>query len=1035
MKNVYQLFALAVISIVVALSATAQQTSGDGALDPSFAPFITGANVTVRAVAVQPDGKILVGGSFVQISDTRIRSFARLNSDGSLDTSFNQNSVGANGGISIIKLFPDGKILIVGSFTSYNGAARNGAAKLNADGSLDTSFNPDTANLNAPSDVIIQPDNKIVLGQSSSFYTFPPQPSQSSQSTSPIRLNADGSRDQVFNQNAASLAVSSSVLALQPDGKILTGGFDRATCLGCPVPKSLARLNADGTLDASFDAGTGINGSLNKIIVQPDNKILLGGSFTTYNNVTVYSLVRINPNGSLETAFAPPTADANNIEITGLTLQPDNKILFGLFYLRTGNQLSLPTVRRLNADGSIDSTFAPSSAVVATVSNIALQPDGKVLLFGGNSSVIFSSNTVSSIALTRLDSSGNADNSFAPRFAGVGSITNVVPLPDGKVIIGGSFSAVGNTPITNIARLNPDSSLDASFKPNINLIISKITRQSDGKLLLGGRSSFSNGSNIGIVRLNADGSNDSSFASPLKSFSQVSDIVVQPDNKVLIIGNLTTANSSSTRAILRLNADGSLDSTFDFSDASLSVVAAAVQPDGKILIGGYPAVFNSSTITVRRILTNGAADTTFAASADIVGVNQIELQKDGRILIAGTINNSKNTSGLAKLNADGSFDASFGVNGKSIAVSDVSKFKSQPDGRILYSSGSIPNLVGGGVIIISLGGTSSFGRLNRNGFVDNSFALSTSVSINDIALQADNKILIGGNFASYNNSPAYSVARLNNSLRFGSTAFDYDADGRSDLAVFRPANRVWYLLNSTAGFSGVQFGLATDKLVSADFDGDGKTDIAVYRDGVWFWINSSTNSVSAAQFGTNGDIPVAADYDNDGKADLAVFRPSNGTWYVQRSRDGFTAAQFGQNGDIPVAGDYDGDGKTDFAVYRPSNNVWYLLKSTEGFAAAQFGTAGDIVTPGDYDGDGQTDIAVWRPSNGTWYLQQSKNGFTGFPFGQSGDVPVAADYDGDGRTDAAVYRNGVWYLQQSTQGFRAAQFGLSDDKPTPASGK
>ena len=263
---------------------------------------------------------------------------------------------------------------------------------------------------------------------------------------------------------------------------------------------------------------------------------------------------------------------------------------------------------------------------------------------------------------------------------------------------------------------------------------------------------------------------------------------------------------------------------------------------------------------------------------------------------------------------------------------------------------------------------------------------------------------------------------------------DFDGDGKSDISVFRPENKTWYLLNSKTGFSAAQFGLSTDKLAAADFDGDGRTDLAVFRpeNGTWYWLNSSNNTFAGAPFGTTGDVPVAADYDNDGKADLAVFRPSNGTWYVQRSRDGFTAAQFGQNGDIPVAGDYDGDGKTDFAVYRPSNNVWYLLKSTEGFAAAQFGTAGDIVTPGDYDGDGRADLAVFRPSNGTWYLQQSRAGFTAFQFGLSGDVPVAADYDGDGRADAAVYRGGIWYLLQSTQGFRAAQFGLSDDKPVPA---
>ncbi len=264
---------------------------------------------------------------------------------------------------------------------------------------------------------------------------------------------------------------------------------------------------------------------------------------------------------------------------------------------------------------------------------------------------------------------------------------------------------------------------------------------------------------------------------------------------------------------------------------------------------------------------------------------------------------------------------------------------------------------------------------------------------------------------------------------------DYDGDGRADLAVFRPSNSVWYLLNSQTGFTGFQFGISTDKTVSGDYDGDHKTDVAVYRGGTWYLQRSAAGFTGIA-FGQSGDIPQPADYDGDGRTDLAVFRPSNGTWYIYNpASNQFSAVAFGQAGDSPAAADYDGDGKSDVAVFRPSNGTWYITRTNSFFVyppltvSTRFGTLGDMPVPADYDGDGRADVAVFRPSNGTWYLQQSTAGFTGGQFGADGDVPVAADYDGDGKADLAVFRNGIWYLQRSSQGFTGIQFGQTGDRP------
>ena len=272
----------------------------------------------------------------------------------------------------------------------------------------------------------------------------------------------------------------------------------------------------------------------------------------------------------------------------------------------------------------------------------------------------------------------------------------------------------------------------------------------------------------------------------------------------------------------------------------------------------------------------------------------------------------------------------------------------------------------------------------------------------------------------------------------GTAISNFDNDGRSDIAVFRPSNGVWYSLNSSNGNTpAVQFGTAGDKVVAGDFDGDGKSDIGVYRpsNGVWYWLNSSDGNFRFIQFGVSEDRPAVGDYDGDGKTDFAVYRPSNGFWYLFQSTNGFSATQFGESTDKIAQGDYDADGKTDIAVYRPSNGIWYLLQSTDGFKATQFGAAEDKPVPADYDGDGKTDIAVFRPSNGIWYLFQSSGGFTGTQFGEMNDRPVPADYDGDGKTDIAVYRpsNGVWYsLRSSDNRFSAIQFGISEDIPVPS---
>ena len=549
-------------------------------------------------------------------------------------------------------------------------------------------------------------------------------------------------------------------------------------------------------------------------------------------------------------------------------------------------------------------------------------------------------------------------------------------------------------------------------------------------------------------------------------YSVARSVALQPDGKIVVVGDLSAAGGINAIGVVRLGSDGSLDTTFDtdgratvsfgefvipggcvFWDSSAVV---RIADDGKIVVGGTTTCFPSdSRFVIGRFNSNGSLDTGFAAGGRMIHthiglidrLNDLIVLSDRSIVAVGQSDSSVNSYRIAiKYNETGA-----------VAWSSVLQGGGELNGVAVQADGKL-------VATGARAGKIAAVRFNANGTVDGTFNTPATTPLgqaSSVAIQADGKIVANVAYSEVNSNGWFSAARFNSDgsldTTFGGDGFvdtrvaptgdSYAADAGYKL-IIQPDGKI--LIGGHVRLSEPEFRFAMVRYranavpdnTDFDYDGDGRADISVFRpsNGVWY-LDRSTAGFTAVAFGASTDRIVPADYDGDGKSDIAIYR--EGEWWILQSSDGVVRAHpFGSGEDKPQPGDFDGDGKADIAVWRPSNRVWYVLRSGDwGYHSVEFGATGDIPQRGDFDDDGKTDFALFRPSDGHWYIQRSTGGYATIPWGTNGDVPVASDFDGDNKPDVAVFRpsNGVWYILKSGDGQVIDKFfGMAGDVPIPA---
>ncbi len=774
--------ALALAALTFALAGLAQSPLSDS--------FNAGADNVLYSLAVQADGKILVGGDFTTLGGQSRRYLGRINPNGTLDASFNP---GPDNYVDSLAVQADGKILVGGNFTALGGQSRYYIGRLNADGTLDTGFNPGANN--SVNSLAVEADGKILVG---GYFT-----ALGGQIRTGIgRLNADGTLDMKFNPAADNTVYS---VAVQADGKILAGGF--FTILGGQIRTGVGRLNADGTADSSFNPGAD-SGALS-LAVQADGKILAGGLFTTLGGQSRNYIGRLNADGTLDTNFSPGADGA----VESLALQADGKILVGGAFTTLGGQGRTnigrltntgPATQNLTFDGSTLTWIrgGTSPEVWRTTFDYLLDGAAWTNLGGGLripglpagqaggwqlTGLALPMNTMFRARGYTVGGWDNASGWFVESFIGpLVIITQPASLTSNAgTALGFSVYVIGSGPLSYQWRKDGGNLADGgnvSGAAAANLTLSNVLGGDAGGYSVVISNAYGSVTSavatltvIGDPAINAQPASQARNAGDSVTFSVVAvgtaplsyqwrkdaGLLAGATQSTLTLMDLQGADAGSYDVVVS-NAWGSVTSAMallsvnlvfpdSFNPAANSVVfSLALQTDGRILAGGYfSRLGGQSRVGIGRLDAEGTLDTSFSPYLDRE-VYALAVQADGKILLGGYFTRlaGQSRNFFGRLNADGTLDANFNPG----ANSYVDALALQTDGKIVL-----------GGYFTKLGGQShiSIGRLNADGTPDGSFNPGANSAVYSVAVQADGRILVGGVFTALGGQSRNYLGRLN----------------------------------------------------------------------------------------------------------------------------------------------------------------------------------------------------------------------------------------------------------------------------------